>query len=399
MYKKNNEDLRDIALEKAITVIKNAVPSIEQDIKDSNKVNLIIDINDLSKNDNLYSVFILDNQLNLIATSSVEDSLDIDNRRHLYNNAFLGKTNTIQLITTNKDIENETKTKSILSNIFDKETAVFLYSTPIDTSHILFAEISLNNILNLTKRWRDLYYFPGAAAIALVLSIILYFLSRLIISIPYNSLRKSYDRIKSEIRRQERTIREKDSELDRVLKEAQDNKITAQEKLPEQAQSKKSQYDDFEQKLPDIVKNQEGLAAQKENAIDDELDLFLKENNRKAQLINSLEESKKSLTEMLKYCANNFAKNADVYIILNSSDNIVFAADKTNKILKDKFLAESPITDAILRDDIINYISNAKEEPNVKIKCFIGDIEISFYALYLKGQYVGTIISSGEINV
>ncbi|MDR2773120.1 MAG: hypothetical protein LBB93_06630 [Elusimicrobiota bacterium] len=345
LYTKTNQDLTTLVVEKTKKDIKNAIPAIEQNIKDEDEIGMIINVATLAKNNNLASVFILDNNQNLIATSTTKDRLDIENRAALYENSISKRVETIQTIT-------------------EGETGM-LYSIPLDPERTLFAEISLNDVASMTKKWRNFYYFPFAAMIALVLSVFLYLFARLLTSIPYNKLKKSADK---QIKALQKELG-KDGENEEILPP------------------------------PEYESDPETSRPQNIDIKNADLDIFLKENNKKAETINVLENNKKSLSELLKFCLFNYTKNSAIYIVLNSSDQLVFAIDRTRKILKSNIADETSIADAVLDSEFLRFIAIAKEEPNTKLKYIIDDmIELNFYALFVKGQEIGIIVDGDEIQ-
>jgi hypothetical protein len=75
---------------------------------------------------------------------------------------------------------------------------------------------------------------------------------------------------------------------------------------------------------------------------------------------------------------------------------VIFAKDGTGRIFKSARIAPgTDFSDIILIPEMSQYISSPSSEPNKEISIVINDeIDISFKAVYVKGIFVGTIIST-----
>jgi hypothetical protein len=124
--------------------------------------------------------------------------------------------------------------------------------------------------------------------------------------------------------------------------------------------------------------------------------LFLKENEKKTRIINSLEDKKQSLKTLLDICLNNYVKikDSDVYIVLDNENKVVFSFDKTGKVLRPNFDPDAHIATIFLIDRMIEFISAAQDTPNTKVEENAGDINLVFTCISAKGRMVGTIISN-----
>jgi hypothetical protein len=377
LYNKTKEDLQNLTVEKAIATVQNSRALIEQSIND--QAAIIIDVYNLAKTENISSVFILDNARNLIATSNTADSLDIDNKSILYDNAILRKadmTQSLNELDPNKETAEPDQTKKKTEELY------LLYSTPLNKGYTLFAEISLENSADLAKHWRNWYYFPGAAVIALVITVLMYLLARLFLGIPYNLLKKNFEKTKIKNAQEIELIkaqyeREKAEQQAQAQPQPQAQAII-QEELPQQEVIEEIPQDEQEEEYKSF----------------DERELFFKENEKKAKLIEALEINNNSLSQILKYCLGDFTKDFAVYIVLNSFGNIIFKQDVTGQVLKGSTSDENNIAHLVLLPEILGAIKESIANPNTKIEQVFGQLNLSFYSISIKGTPAGTIIST-----
>jgi hypothetical protein len=247
-----------------------------------------------------------------------------------------------------------------------------LYSTPLNRGNTLFAEISLENSTGLAKYWRNWYYFPGAAAVALVITVLMYLLARLFLGIPYNSLKKNFEKTKTKNAQELEALKAKYENESPQIIQAQPEILTPE--IPQES---------FEAEI-----------IEQEHKGSNEIDLFFKENEKKAKLIDALETNNNSLSEILKFCLTNYSKDFAVYIVLNSFGNIIFSQDLTGQVLKGSSLNENNIAQLILFPEILGAIKESIANPNTKIEQVFGQLNLSFYSISTKNTPAGTIIST-----
>jgi hypothetical protein len=338
-------------------------------------------------------------------------------------------------MTQSIEINNNTSDENTEKSKVKKEIVSLLYSTPLNRGYTLFAEVPLKSSIETAKHWRNWYYFPGAAIIAFLLSIILYILASLIIRLPYSRTKNALDKANNLIKEMRSAPQQLPQEEIQIPK--QDDEIINDESAyikEDEAINNEPAYIEEEEIInnePDYIEeekiiNNEPAYIEEEEIINNEPDymeidpeiqpaepineieeeknnkyteltnLFLKENEKKSKLISSLELTKQNLNELLKYCLYEYTsiKNTAVYIVLNSSNNIIFAADKTGTILKDKNVSELNIADAVLIPEIAAYANEAAETPNTNIEFATSMLNISFYCISVKGNIIGTIISN-----
>jgi hypothetical protein len=415
LFQKTKQDIQNAAINRIISAIQNATPSIERIINDSADIKkdmlLIIAlteyIHDLAdKVENINSVFILDADKNLLATSNTADSLSIEKRAGLYDNAIMKNTDMTQPVDLESDSEGATNQEAAESAPENNErpinnnNAIFLYSTPINDNYTLFCEILLQEGINKARYWRNWYYFPGAAVIAVVLTVILYFLTQVILGIPYNRLKRALEKSK---RRQEEERSLMQDEMQRWQEQEsrriQEEAIYKQQKAERQEAAAQimDPAPEFEtaivEQKPEIEDSPVIISDDKYNEM---ANLFIKENEKKAKMISDLERDKNGLRDFFRHFLSDLSKQTQIYAAIDASNKVIFAKDETGRIFKSSRIAPgTKFGDIILIPEMSQYISPPSSEPNKEISIVINDeIDISFKAVYVKGGFVGTIISS-----
>ena len=415
LFQKTKQDIQNAAINRIISAIQNATPSIERIINDSPDIKkdmlLIIAlteyIHDLAfKVENINSIFILDGDKNLLATSNTADSLSFEKRAGLYDNAIMRNSDMTQPVDLEVDSEaaaqesaegeSQNKARPVNNN-----NAIFLYSTPINDNYTLFCEILLQEGINKARYWRNWYYFPGAAVIAIVLTVLLFFLSKLILGIPYNKLKRALEKNK---RRQEEERVLMQDEMQRwqeqESRKLQEELLYHRQKAEQEAQSQEIMPQIIEPEIETPIEQKPQIEDSAEIISEDKYkemaNLFVKENEKKAKTISDLEKDRNALRDFFRHFLSDFAKQNQIYAVIDASNKVIFAKDETGTIFKSARIAPgTKFNDMILIPEMSQYISQPSSQPNKELSVVINDeFDISFKAVYVKGYFIGTIISN-----
>jgi len=297
------EDLEYLTIEKARSAVNVSIPSVNRAIHNSDDISLLTNIEAISKLENVSSAFILDRDNTVIIHNNTNEwnskrTGDIYNRAVNYNG-------------------------ELLQLSFDKDN--LLFSVPLAKDYTLCCIFSTQKAIESAKYWK-IKYFTVAAIAAVIAIMILYFLSKLFIVMPFNRTKK------------------------KIEQGAVDGK-----------------YDEI-------------------------ADMFATENEKSLQKIKALQQDKKSLTNIIEYYLGASSQNYSLLVILDSSNNVVYAYDKTGKFLKKDFAEDSNILEASVNPKMLTLISKASESPNVEIGETIENSNITALALDDNGSLFATIV-------
>jgi hypothetical protein len=168
------KDLEIMAVEKAKSALKVIVPSFNKALENSDDINLLINIESVAKIENITTCFILDKNGKIIIHNNVSE-WNTERTSRIYNRVIEQKTQTLQQ-TPNKDF--------------------LLFSEPLISDCTLFCMFSVKKANEALRNWKIKYYI-AASSVALFIVIILYFLSKLFILLPFNKIKKSLENNKS----------------------------------------------------------------------------------------------------------------------------------------------------------------------------------------------------------
>lgn len=300
-------DLEHLAIEKARSAVKVSVPSINRAIKNSDDISVLTNVESISKLENVSSAFILDGDNTVIIHNNTNE-WNSKREGDIYDRALKYKGELLQLS-------------------YDKDH--ILFSVPVDKGYVLCCIFSTLQASEKAEYWK-IKYFTVAAALCAVLIIILYFLSKLFIALPF----------------------------ERTKKKIEKGAIEA---------SKGEKYDEI-------------------------ADMFATENEKARQKIKALQQDKNSLTKIIEYYLGRELRNYKLLIILDSSNGIVYSYDNTDKFLKKDFSENGNILEAALLPEIIDMVSKSYEIPGTEVNGFIGEDTVTALALGEKDKIFATII-------
>jgi len=209
-----------------------------------------------------------------------------------------------------------------------------LFSAPLAKDYTLCCIISTQNASDTARYWK-IKYFTVAGAAAVLITLLLYLFAKLLIVFPFNRTKKALERESAE-------------------------------------NMKKGKYDEI-------------------------TDIFLKENEKAGQLVKSLEADKESLSKIVEYYAGGSAEGLSLFMILDSVNNIIYASDKTGKILKPEFAKGSNILEAAANAGILKIVEKANETPQTEIEAELSELEIKAVSIGDSGILYGTIIKTGKM--
>ncbi|MDR2427104.1 MAG: hypothetical protein LBD46_08025 [Endomicrobium sp.] len=206
-----------------------------------------------------------------------------------------------------------------------------LFSSPLTNDYTLCCIFSMQKANENAKYW-TIKYFTVAAITAVILIFILYFLSKLFVIAPFNRTKKKIEQV--------------------VVETYKDGK-----------------YDEI-------------------------ADMFATENEKSLQKIKSLQDDKKKLTKIIEYYLRANSQNYQMFIILDSSNNIIYAYDKMKKFLKEDFTQDSNILEASANAEILQLISKSSLTPETEITEIIDENAVTSLSLGEKENIFATILSA-----
>jgi hypothetical protein len=204
-----------------------------------------------------------------------------------------------------------------------------LFSAPLYGSNTLCCIFSTQKASENAGYWK-IKYMTAAAAAAIGLIIILYLLSKLFILLPFNRTKKRLE-------------------------------LSSVENI------KDGKYDEI-------------------------TDLFATESEKLTRKIKALQEDKSSLTKIIGYYSGMSAKNYSLFVILDSSNNIVYFYDTTEKFLKKDIREGINILEASELTEILKIISDANDNPGKELSCDINGISVTTVSIPENGKVSATII-------
>ena len=211
---------------------------------------------------------------------------------------------------------------------FTPSDGFMLFSTPVVKNYTLCCLFSLEKAREDAGYWR-IKYFTIAAAILFLITVIFYMFAKLLIVLPFNRMKKSLEQ------------------------------STAYE-------IKKGAYNEI-------------------------TDIFATEREKYDKVINALSADKESLTKIIEHLYMPDSK-FQALIILNSSNNIVFAYDKTGSFLKRDFEKGKHIVESSLNHDIIELVYKSVEQYGKEIESVSGMYKITAMSTADRNKLYATII-------
>lgn len=268
--------------------------------------------------------------------ANIENLAKLENIKSCF---ILDKNNTV--IIHNNTNEWNTKrssdeyTKALSSNgeLIQKtpDNEHLLLSVPLSKNNTLFAIISLQKAFETAKYWKIKYFTIGAVAVIL-LTILFYFLAKLFILLPFNRTKRLLEK----------------SSLEKI---------------------KSEKYDEI-------------------------TDIFVTENEKSLKMIESLENDKESLSKIIEYYVDLTSDQYSAFIILNSLSNIIYAYDKTGKILKKGFSHGNHILESLAEPSILKIINKSMEKPGKEFTEQNFDFDITAISIGSKNKPSGIIIKA-----
>ncbi|GHT60243.1 hypothetical protein AGMMS50222_05040 [Endomicrobiia bacterium] len=307
LSKNKSKDLEALTVEKAKSAVEALIPHFNKAILNSDDISLFMAIDNIGKIENITSCYILDKSGKMLIPSDA-NKWNTEKNTIIYNNATKNKTGFLQ----------QTSKKETL-----------LLSESLAENHTLFCMISIQKASENARYWKIKYY-TIASFVAVFIIIVFYFLSRLLILMPFIRIKKSLE-----------------------------------------------------------DKSYENTDTGDRNEITDIFDL---QRDKIAKKIQILKDENESLSKIIEYLQHASVKDSLAFIILNSLNEIVYAYDNTKDILKDNFEKGSHLLEITKAHDLIQIVEEANENQEKEIKKFIRNCIITAFSISEKGKVVGTII-------
>ncbi|MDR1417778.1 MAG: hypothetical protein LBI80_01250 [Endomicrobium sp.] len=168
--KNKAKELQFLETEKIKAQINALLPYFNKAIENQDDINLIINIENLLKLENIISCFILDSK-NKVLMHNNTSQWDKEKNSQIYNTAITKKAYTVQ------------KTDNI---------EILLISQPLISDYTLCCIVSIKKALENAKYWQIRYFTISISSTILIL-ILFYFLAKLIILFPFNRIKKSLE--------------------------------------------------------------------------------------------------------------------------------------------------------------------------------------------------------------
>lgn len=307
LSKNKSKDLEAITVEKAKSAVEALTPYFSKAILNSDDISLVTAIDNIRKIENITSCFVLDKNGKMLIPSNA-NKWDTEKNTMIYNNATKNKT-------------------GLLQQTSEKET--LLLSESLAENHTLFCMISVQKTSKSAKYWKIKYY-TIASFVAVLIIIVFYFLSRLLILMPFIRIKKSLE-----------------DKSHGNTETGDRNEIT---------------------------------------------DIFDSQRDKIAKKIQILKDENESLSKIIEYLQHTSVKDRLAFIILNSLNETVYAYDNTKDILKDNFEKGSHLLEITKVHDLIQIVEEANENQEKEIKKIIRNYIITAISISEKGKVVGTII-------
>jgi hypothetical protein len=136
----------------------------------------------------------------------------------------------------------------------------------------------------------------------------------------------------------------------------------------------------------------------KNEKYDEISDMFLSERKKYEEKIFALKENGENMSKIIRRFLSGYEKDYEAAIALNESNNIIYAYDKTQAILKDDFVLGNNIIESLLNPDLLKIISKAAETPNTEITAEDGTVKINVVSVSYGENASGTIITANKIR-
>ncbi|MDR0822582.1 MAG: hypothetical protein LBN20_02220 [Endomicrobium sp.] len=176
LSKDKENDLVNFDIENAKTQIYLTIPQINKNIENSDDMGLLINIQLLSKLENISLISVLDKTGAAIIPNN-QSELHFD--ASAYTNAARANTSLIQKM-DNKN--------------------VVLISAPLSGGYTLLCLVSIENAVKSASH-RKIIYYGAAGAFDLFIFLSIYLLSRILIIFPFNRKDKALQKVKNEIKK------------------------------------------------------------------------------------------------------------------------------------------------------------------------------------------------------
>jgi hypothetical protein len=301
------KDLETLTIEKSISTIKILTPFFNKAIEVADDINLLTIIESVTKTENVTSCFILDKNTKVLIHNNINE-WNTEKNSDIYNNAINQKTEFLQKLSNEKSV---------------------LFSKPLINNCTLFCTISTKQAQKNAKLWKIKYFTIGSVVVFCII-IILYFLSKLLILMPFNRTKK---------------VLENTSLQD--IKNSKYNEIT---------------------------------------------EIFDMEREQITKKIKTLEENNKSFSKIIEYLQQESIKDALALILLNSFNEVIYAYDYTGNILGEKFKKGSHILETTENFNLVQIIVKANEAKGKEIRELLKNHTITAISINDNNKIIGTII-------
>ncbi|MDR3256853.1 MAG: hypothetical protein LBT18_04345 [Endomicrobium sp.] len=307
LSKDKAKDLETLIVEKAKSAVKVIVPSFNKALESSDDISLLINAESVSKIENITACFVLNKNSRVIIHNNTSE-WNTEKNSKIYNKALEQRTELLQ----------QTPDKNLL-----------LFSEPLMDDCTLFCTFSIQKAKETAKYWKIKYY-AITSSVALFIIVIFYFLSKLLILLPFNRIKKTLEQTPAE-----------------DIKKGGYNEIT---------------------------------------------DIFVTEKEKLIKKIETLKENRESLSKIIEYSQETAIKNSLAFIILNSLNEIVYAYDNTGKILKKDFEKNVHILEISKNPNLVKIVAEANENPGKEINDSLNNYTITAISINADDKIVGTII-------
>ncbi|MDR0977438.1 MAG: hypothetical protein LBL71_00115 [Endomicrobium sp.] len=311
LSKDKANSLQQLILEKTQSTLTATIPYFNKAIQNCDDISLISNVEYLSSTPNIASCFILDENNKVIIHNNTNE-WNTEKHAHVYSEAVKHK-------------------KEFAQKMSDDN--FFLLSQPISNNYTLLCIVSIEKSKEIAKYWKIKYY-SIALAVAVLITIILYFLSKLFILFPFKRIKRNFENSNSGNRKDK-----------------------------------------------------------KYNEIDD---IFSAEKDKISKKIKKIEEDNKNLVKIIEYSNITSINSSLAFIVLNSSNEIVYYHDSTGKIIKNNIMDKQHILEAVRDPNLIKLVVKANEIPGTNVEEISGIYKICAISISRDDKNAGTLVKVTE---
>jgi hypothetical protein len=337
-FKTDNQKMAELKARSAVHVI---APILNDAITSSDDITLLDSVKAIASIDSVTSCFIVDDNNRVVIHNDLKQ-IDTVRDGNLYLNAVKKGIELVQLTS---------------------DPNLFLYSYPLSGDRTLFCIVSTQSDSSSFLHDKVEYYFICAIFIALI-SIFLFMMLKDFVISPFSHLKKV------------------------LVQKVNDN--FKQIKSSAQVQTLNTNNSIISKFIGTL---KEFISLNPQEQYKDILNIFIHSNEDSTMKINNLSNRAKGLYGLVEHYGNMQKTAKSVFIALDALHNVIFAYDKTGKILKNDVPEGANIIEIISDTRVLDILNKASETANTKYETTIDNLTLSAISIYNEMEISGIIIS------